>query len=705
MSEMLSKIEETVEYAPGKSVTFETGRLAKQASGSVAVKAGDAFLLATMCYGGESSMGFFPLTVEYREKAYAAGKFPGGYFKREAKPTDAEVLTARLIDRPIRPMFPEGFMREVQVILNVMSHDKTQPIDSFGVSAASITAGLSEIPFEEQVAAVRVVKQDGQYLINPDMETAEEGDLEMILAGTKNSVVMVEGGAWEVEESEIVEGIQVGHEAIKKLVAAQDALIAQVGPEKKEFPAPVVDQELYSKVEGLVLDKLKETLHIPMVKTNHYPAMAAIKDELLETLGEEYEERAKEVKEYFGEIQRLAMRQQILDEQLRIDGRKPNDIRPIEIQNQVLPSVHGSALFQRGETQGLVAATLGTKDDEQHIETLNGTVYKNYTLHYNFPPFSVGECKRVGSVSRREIGHGHLAERSLNPVLPHPEDFPYTIRLVSEILESNGSSSMASVCGGSLALMDAGVPTKAHVAGIAMGMISEGDKYEILSDITGTEDHLGDMDFKITGTREGVTAFQMDIKIKGITPELMSEALTQAKDGRLHILSKMEENLSEPRASVSEKAPAILSLKIDSSKIRDIIGPGGNVIRGIQSTTGTNVSVDDDGNVTIAAPTRKAGDVAFKMIEEIVAEAEVDKTYKGKVKSVVNFGAFIEILPGKEGLLHISEIQHEKTEKVEDVLSVGDELDVKCIGVDPRGKIKLSRKALLPKPEAATEEA
>lgn len=704
MSGMLNKIEETVEYTPGKSVTFETGRLAKQASGSVAVKAGDAFVLATMCYGGESSMGFFPLTVEYREKAYAAGKFPGGFFKREAKPTDAEVLNARLIDRPIRPMFPEGFMREVQVILNVLSHDKEQPIDSFGVSAASITAGLSEIPFEEQVAAVRVVKHDGEYLINPSMELAEAGDLEMILAGTASSVCMVEGGAWEVEEAEIVAGITAGHEAIKKLVAAQDALIAQVGPVKKEFPQPEIDQELYAKVEGLILDKLKEAFHVPMVKTNHYPAMAAIKDELLETLGEEYEDRAKEVKACFSEIQRLAMRQQILDEQLRIDGRKPNDIRPIEIENQVLPSVHGSALFQRGETQGLVAATLGTKDDEQRIESLDGTAYKNYTLHYNFPPFSVGECKRVGSVSRREIGHGHLAERSLNPVLPHPEDFPYTIRLVSEILESNGSSSMASVCGGSLALMDAGVPTKAHVAGIAMGMISEGDKYEILSDITGTEDHLGDMDFKITGTSEGVTAFQMDIKIKGITPELMSEALTQAKAGREHILGEMTKNLAEPRASVSEKAPAILSLKIDSGKIRDIIGPGGNVIRGIQSTTGTNVSVDDDGNVTIAAPTRKAGDVAFKMIKEIVAEAEVDKTYKGKVKSVVNFGAFIEILPGKEGLLHISEIQHEKTEKVEDVLSVGDELDVKCIGVDPRGKIKLSRKALLPRPEAAAAE-
>ncbi len=700
MSDMLSKIEESVEYAPGKSVTFETGRLAKQASGSVAVKAGDAFLLCTMCYGGESSMGFFPLTVDYREKAYAAGKFPGGYFKREARPTDAEVLTARLIDRPIRPMFPEGFMREVQVILNVLSYDKDLPIDTFGISAASVAVGLSEVPFEEQVAAVRVVKNGDEYLINPDHETSEAGELEMILAGTAESVVMVEGGAWEVQEADIVAGIQAGHEAIKKLVAAQNALIAKINPVKKEFVLPIVDKELYAKVEELVVAKLRETFHTPMVKTHHYPAMAAIKDELLATLGEEYADRAKEIKGYFADVERVEMRNQILNEQLRIDGRGPADIRAIEIENQVLPSVHGSALFQRGETQGLVAATLGTKDDEQHIETLGGTIHKNYNLHYNFPPFSVGEVKRTGSVSRREIGHGQLAERSLNPVLPHPEDFPYTIRLVSEILESNGSSSMASVCGGSLALMDAGVPTKAHVAGIAMGMISEGDKYQILSDITGTEDHLGDMDFKITGTKEGVTAFQMDIKIKGITAELMSEALIQAKAGRNHILGKMDECMSEPRPQVSEKAPAIISLKIDSSKIRDIIGPGGNVIRGIQSTTGTNLSVDDNGNVTIAAPTRKAGDVALKMVQEIVAEAEVDKVYMGKVKSVVNFGAFIEILPGKEGLLHISEIQHEKTDKVEDVLSVGDELEIKCIGVDPRGKIKLSRKALLPRPEA-----
>ena len=701
---MLSKIEEVIEFADGKSIRFETGRVAKQAAGSVVVQMGDAVTLCTMCYGPEKQVDFFPLTVEYREKAYAAGKIPGGYLKREARPSDTEILCARLIDRPIRPMFPENFSREVQVILNVMSSDATFSNDILGVSAASVAVGLSDIPFEEQVAAVRVIKVGDNYIINPTNAEQEEADLEMLLAGTESSVVMVEGGSWEVSEEDIIGAITAGHEAIKKLCIGQIALVAKAGKEKFEVTTPETNQELFAKVESLTVAKLQETFKTPMVKTNHYPAMAKMQEELLaEFSEEELAENAAEIKEYFGEIKKREMREQILRDGIRIDGRKPDEVRGIEIENAVLPSTHGSALFQRGETQALVTCTLGTKSDEQRVDTLHGEIQKNYMLHYNFPPFSVGECKRVGSVSRREIGHGHLAERSLNPVLPHPEDFPYTIRIVSEIMESNGSSSMASVCGGALSLMDAGVPIKAPVAGIAMGLIADGDRTKILSDITGTEDHLGDMDFKITGTEEGITAYQMDIKIKGITPELMAEALNQAKAGRSHILGEMNKVLSEAKAELNERAPAILSMKIDPKKIRDVIGPGGNIIRGIQSNTGTDISITDDGAVTIAAPGSKAGKIALKMVEEIVAEAEVDRIYKGKVKSIVNFGAFVEILPGKEGLVHISEFGDGHVKKVEDHISLGDEISVKCIGVDPRGKIKLSLKAL--KPEEAPAEA
>ncbi|MGL1903786.1 MAG: polyribonucleotide nucleotidyltransferase [Fibrobacterales bacterium] len=692
---MLQKIEETVEYAPGKSITFETGRLAKQAGGAALVKAGEAQLLCTTCCGGLSKGDFFPLTVEYKEKAYAAGKLPGGFFKREARPSEAEILTCRTIDRPIRPMFPEGFMFEVQIIATVLSADPKLQSDILGVSAASLATGLSDIPFEEQVAGVRVALINGEHVINPSHTEMEDADLELVVAGTETSVCMVEGGAWEQPEEVIIAAITAGHEAIKKLCVAQTALVAKAGKEKFEFVTPVLDADIVTMVEEKTKQKLIDAFHQDMTKTNHYPEMKKIQDELLESLGEDFDEaKIPQVKTAFGDLKKNEMRRMILEEGRRIDGRKTDDIRAIDTESSVLPSTHGSAVFQRGETQGLVTCTLGTKSDEQMVETLHGIIYKNYMLHYNFPPYSVGETKRVGSVSRREIGHGHLAERSLYPILPHPEDFPYTIRIVSEIMESNGSSSMASVCGGSMALMDAGVPTKCHVAGIAMGLISEGDDVKILSDITGTEDHLGDMDFKVTGTKDGITAFQMDIKIKGITPELMAKSMTQAKAGRLHIISEMEKNLPEPRKELSEKAPVIMSFIIDQKKIRDVIGPGGQVIRGIQEATGATISINDDGQVSISAVGKEKGQKAREMVEEIIAEAEPGKIYDGKVKRVTSFGAFVEIIPGKEGLLHISELAAERVDKVEDVLNVGDEVRVKCLEIDPRGRINLSKKAV-----------
>jgi len=694
----VNKTEMTATLSDGRQVRFETGRMAKQAAGSAVVQMGDAMLLCTMCYGADmGNQGFFPLTVEYREKAYAAGRIPGGYFKREAKPTDEEVLTSRLIDRPIRPMFPDGFQREVQIIATVISADQNNPVDVLGVSAASLSVGLSDIPFEEQVAAVRVIKLGDEFIVNPSYEQIEQADLEMVMAGTETSVTMVEGGAYEVSEADVVKAISVGHEEVKKLCRVQAELVAKAGKAKFEFAAPARDEELFAKVESLVVDKLRETFHVDMVKSQHYPAMDAMKQELLAQFDEEtVAEKGELIKEYFGAIEKREMREMILNEGRRIDGRKTTEIRPITIETSVLPSVHGSALFQRGETLSLATTTLGSPADVQHIESIKGDSTKTYMLHYNFPPFCVGECKRLGSLSRREVGHGHLAERSLAPVLPCPDDFPYTIRVVSDILESNGSSSMASVCGGCLSLMDAGVPIKSPVAGIAMGLITDGDRLKVLSDITGTEDHLGDMDFKVTGTKDGITGFQMDIKVKGITLQIMTDALEQARQGRAHILGKMAEALPGPRPQLSPKAPSIVSFRINPARIKDVIGPGGSVIRGIQANTGASVNVVDDGTVTVAAPNQKAGQMARSMIEELVAEAEVGKVYKGKVKSIVQFGAFVEILPGKDGLVHISEMADHRVEKVEDVLNIGDEVEVKCIGIDPRGKVKLSMKALLP---------
>jgi polyribonucleotide nucleotidyltransferase len=684
----------TITLPDGKTLTLESGRLAKQAGGAVVVRMGDTMVLCTVCAGPEALGDFFPLTVEYREKAYAAGKIPGGYFKREAKPSDKEVLTCRIIDRPLRPMFPEGYKREVQVVCTVLSSDEKYDADTLSVIGSSAAIGLSTLPFEDQVACVKVIGVEGKYIVNPTFEQIEIADIELVVAGTATSICMVEGSSFEVSEDVMVAAVLAGHEAIKIIVKGQQELISKFTVEKDIFVPKASDQDLFKKVEAIAKPVLNKIFHTPMLKKAHYAAMKQVKADVLAALGDEYKDRKGEVNEAVEAIQWSDMREMVLSEKLRIDGRGPADIRDISIETSALPRSHGSAIFQRGETQALVVCTLGTKTDEQRIETLQGESYKNYMLHYNFPGFSVGEAKRMNSVGRREVGHGFLAERALAPVLPTHESFPYTIRLVSEIMESHGSSSMASVCGGSLALMDAGVKIKSPVAGIAMGMVSDGTRFETLSDINGTEDHLGDMDFKVCGTENGLTSFQMDIKLRGLTPELMQRALKQAKEGRLHILGKMKEALAGAR-DLNKFAPAILQKKIPSDKIKELIGPGGKVIRGIQENSGATLNVDDQGNLTISAAHRGNAVMALKMVNELFAEAEVGKIYKGKVKGIATFGAFVEILPGKEGLVHISELAPNKVDRVEDVLSMGDEVEVKCIGVDPQGKIKLSRKQLL----------
>lgn len=679
----------------GKTITVESGKWAKQAQGAVVARAGNTVVLCTICTGPDKENDFFPLTVEYREKAYAAGKIPGGYFKREAKLTDHEVLNSRIIDRPLRPMFPEGYCREVQVIATVLSADEEYDTDTICVGAASAAIGLAGLPFSDQVAAVKVAgSRDGKYIINPSLEEQEAADIELLVAGSEKSILMVEGSAFEVSEKCMVDAILAGHEAIKSLCRGQKELVSAFEVKKIDWQPKAVDQELFKAVEDVAKPLLNKAFHTPMLKKAHYGAMGEIKAAVLAALAERFTGREADIKAYFEQIQWRDMREMVLSEKVRIDGRGPRDIRPIDIETSVLPRSHGSAIFQRGETQALVVTTLGTRTDEQRVESLHGETFKSYMLHYNFPGFSVGEAKRMGPTGRREIGHGYLAEKALAPVLPTAESFPYTIRIVSEILESHGSSSMASVCGGTLALMDAGVKIKAPVAGIAMGLISDGSRFETLSDINGTEDHLGDMDFKVCGTENGITSFQMDIKLDGITAEIMNQALEQAREGRLHILGKMKAALPAPR-ELNKFAPAIIQKKIPADRIKDLIGPGGKIIRGIQENSGATLNVDDMGNLTISAPHRGNAIVALKMVNELFAEAEIGKIYKGKVKGIAAFGCFVEILPGKEGLVHISELAANRVERVEDVVSMGDELEVKCIGVDPQGKIKLSRKALL----------
>ncbi len=677
---------------------FETGRMAKQADGSVLVGEEGTVVLVTAVASKDapSDRGYFPLFTEYREKFYAAGKIPGGFFKREGRPGERETLSARLIDRPIRPLFPEGFMYEVQVACSVLSSDQQHQSDVLGVTGASLALALSDIPFGGLLSGVRVGYKEGRFIFNPTFEEVEEGNLDLVIAGSDDAIIMVEGGAKEVSESMLVEALEFGHERIRLLNGYQrEFLEGLTVPKKREVPPVVVDQELREKLRGDYYTEIDRRCRV-RGKLERDNALNELVGQAVEKHGnEETPELEKQIKDLMHDIEREIVRKMILEEKVRTDGRKYDELRDISCEIAILPRTHGSALFTRGETQSLVVTTLGTSQDEQRIDDLEGESWKNYMLHYNFPPFSVGEVGFFRGPGRREIGHGALAERAIKPVIPEDEIFPYTIRVVSDILESNGSSSMATVCGGSLALMDAGVPVSKAVAGVAMGLVIEGDSHAVLTDILGLEDHLGDMDFKVTGTRDGVTGFQMDVKVGGISRDIMEKALEQAHRARIQILDVMDGTISKPRDSISPYAPKIVQIKIPVDKIRDIIGPGGKMIRHIQETSGAKIDVEDDGTVCIAAVDQAAGDKALEMINALTEEPEVDKVYKGIVRSIMPFGAFVQILPGRDGLLHISEIDKKRTEKVEDVLNLGDEVEVKVIGIDKEGKIRLSRKVLL----------
>ena len=678
----------------GIKISLETGRIAKQAGGAAVARIGDTMVLGTACSGAEPERGdFFPLTVEYIEKAYAAGKIPGGFIKREGRPSEKEVLAARCVDRPIRPLFPDGYRNEVQLICTVISADDVYNADVMAINAASTALCLSDIPFPEPVGAVRIGFIEGKLKVFPSLAETETGQLDLVVAGTESSIMMVEGGAWEVGEETIAEALIVAHEEIKKIVALQKELLAKAGKKPIVYAVPETDHQMVADVKALVSDRIHD-VSFNGVKKERYDGIKKLLEEVQTSLAEKYPESVKKIAAIFSDIERSDIRKTILEQNKRIGGRGLDEIRQITCELDVLPRAHGSALFTRGETQSLVATTLGTKLNEQRIDSIQGEYFKSYMLHYNFPPYSVGEVKRLGSVSRREVGHGNLAERSLSSVLPDEKSFPYTIRVVSETLESNGSSSMASVCCSSLSLMAAGVPIKAHVAGVAMGLIKEGDEVRILTDILGTEDHVGDMDFKIAGTRQGVTAVQMDIKTDGITPQIMKDALTRAHDARIRIIEIMEKAIPASRKELSAHAPRITTIVVEKDKIREVIGSGGKVVREIQEKTGTTISIEDDGTIQIAAVDKDSRDMAINIIKGIVAEPELNAVYDAVVKNIVEFGAFVEYLPGKEGLVHISELEKRRVEKVEDVLKLGDTIKVKLIGFD-RGKVKLSRKALL----------
>ena len=684
----------------GRPLSLETGRMAKQASGSTVVRFGDTVVLAAVTVSQNiSTLPFFPLTVEYREKTYAAGKIPGGFLKREGRPSDKEILASRQIDRSIRPLFPEGFKNEVQVFVTVLSADQENDADILGVIAASAALSLSAVPWNGPLAAVRVGRVEGNWILNPTFQQLEYSSIDLVVSGSADSIVMVEGGALEATEAEMLEALKVAQKGIQDLVAIEKQLIAK-GPARKklDWVKASTDDALQGRVKSMGESQIAKAIN-HKDKAGRAAGVKTIRDEVVLQLSAEFPDRVKEIHNALEDIEYHAMRKQVLDKGERVDGRDLDTIRPISIDTGLLPRVHGSALFTRGETQALVAVTLGTADDEQRLDTIDvaGETTKSFMLHYNFPPYSTGEVKMLRGTSRREIGHGALAERALQPLLPHYETFPYTLRIVSEILESNGSSSMATVCGGSLALMDAGVPMQAACAGVAMGLIKEGKKVAILTDILGSEDHLGDMDFKVAGTEKGITSIQMDIKIEGLDLKIMEEALGKARTGRLHILGEMKKALSEARADLSKYAPRIITLQINPSKIGDVIGPKGKTVRGIQEATGARVSIEDTGLITISAVGGEAGEKARAMIAAITTEPEVGKVYEGPVKSTTAFGAFVEILPGVEGLLHISELQHGRTDKTEDVVKKGDIVQVKLLEVDDRGRMKLSRKALMPK--------
>ncbi len=680
----------------GRKLSIETGKMAKQANGAVVVRSGDTVVLVTAVASKTAKEGqdFFPLTVNYQEKAYAGGKIPGGFFKREGRPSDNETLTCRLIDRPIRPLFPENFLNDTQIMATVVSADKDNDPGILAMIGASAALHVSDIPFFGPIAGVQVGRVNGQFVANPSAEELEASDIDIVVAASKDAVCMVEGGAAEVPEDVMLEAVFFGHAIVQPILAAQEELRAKAGVAKRDVPAVEVDEALKAKVRELAYAQMKEAVRIKS-KGDRHNRIDAIAAETIAALSGEFEGRNKEIKGFLGDFEYELVREHILKDGERIDGRDTRTIRPIITEVSLLPRAHGSALFTRGETQALVAATLGTSIDEQRIDSLYGESKKRFLLHYNFPPFSVGETSFRLAPGRREIGHGALAERALARILPKHEDFPYTIRVVSDTLESNGSSSMATVCGGSLSLMDAGVPIKAPVAGIAMGLIKEGDDVAILSDILGDEDHLGDMDFKVAGTAEGVTALQMDIKITGVTREIMQKALGQAREGRLHILGKMAESLTAPRNDLSAYAPRITTIWIKSDKIRDVIGSGGKTIRSITEATGVSIDIEDSGKINIASHDKEACDRAIKMIRDLTAEAEEGKLYMGTVKKIMEFGAFVEIFPGTDGLVHISELDTTRVKNVTDVLNEGDKVLVKCIGIDKQGKIKLSRKEAL----------
>ncbi|MFQ5508882.1 MAG: polyribonucleotide nucleotidyltransferase [Leptospirillia bacterium] len=674
----------------GKDLVLETGRIAKQSHGSVLATYGDIMVLACVVsdYKPKEGADFFPLMVDYREKYYAAGKIPGGFFKREGPPTEREVLTCRLIDRPLRPLFPKGYQNETILTIYTLSADTSGLADVIAMCAASAAVAISDIPFAGPVSGVRVARIDGKLVANPTMEEIERSDINMLVAGTAEAIMMVEGGANEVPEAEMLDALAFAHDQIKIGVGLQQQLVEKAGLAKREVDLPTVDEDLAGRIADAATAPMTEAVQVKE-KMARYAAIDTVIDDTIASLGIE-DERKGEAKEIFHNLESKIMRNLVLDTGVRADGRDTKTVRDIAIDVGLLPRAHGSTLFTRGETQAIVTTTLGTKEDNQRMDNLEGNSFRNFMLHYNFPPFSVGEARPGRPPSRREKGHGALAQRALEPVIPNHDDFPYTIRIVSDITESNGSSSMASVCGGALSLMDAGVPLKKPVAGIAMGLIKEGDRSAVLSDILGVEDHLGDMDFKVCGTRDGITALQMDIKITGITQALMTEALEQARQGRLHIMEKMDEALSGPRPELAPHAPRITTVNVPADKVREVIGAGGKVVRGICEACEVKIDIEDDGTIHVAATDGIAAEKAVNMIKAIVSEPEIGTIYNGTVKKIMDFGAFVEFLPGKDGLVHISQLADHRVAQVSDVVKEGDQVKVKVLDVDRQGKVRLS---------------
>jgi len=686
----------------GKILSIETGRYAKQSNGAVMVRYGDTMVLVTAVASKKpnTTLDYFPMSVEYKERTFAAGKFPGGFIKREGRPTEKEILSGRLIDRPIRPLFPSNYSNDTQLAAFVYSFDGENDPDVIAAVGASAALAISDIPFLEPIGEVRVGRINGEFIINPTVSQIAEGDLELTIAGTESSIMMVEGEAHEASEADILDALKFAHVEILKIIAVQKELVAECGKPKMVIEEKAINEELVKDVNALAYDKYKEVVYSVLAKEDRYAKNDAINAETLEALAEKYPEDEAEIKNILHDIEKDLMRKRILEDGARLDGRTLTEIRQITSEVGVIPRTHASALFTRGETQSLTTVTLGTSRDEQIVDGLGEEFKKSFYLHYNFPPFSVGETGRYGGQGRREIGHGNLAERALKYIVPAKENFPYTIRINSDILESNGSSSMATVCAGSLGMMDAGVPVKTAISGIAMGLVKEGDSYAVLSDILGNEDHLGDMDFKVAGSDKGITAIQMDIKIQGISFEIMEKALAQAKDGRIHILGKMNETLAASRESISQYAPSLIFIQIDPEKIGAVIGQGGKVIQGIQKEFNVEINIEEDGKVSIAGVNTEEARKAKDFIKAIVTDPEIGMTYLGKVIKITDFGAFVEFVPGTQGLLHISQIALERVNKVTDVLKEGEQIEVKLLKME-NGKYSLSRKALLEEKKAA----